>query len=112
VITGDGTIWTTDDSSFYRFDGERWHSPAGLEDLDLGIVWSMVTGADGTLWVGSENGLSHFDGSRWAHFPLNKKLFPGSGAVNAEGVMALAVAPDGMVWVATQRGVASFRLAE
>lgn len=113
AVATDGVLWgVAGDQDVFWFDGQRWGSPSALEELDIGIVWSIATGPNRTVWVGSSNGLTQFDGTRWAHYPLDEDMLPGRGDINASGIVALSVAPNGTVWCGTQRGVMSFRPPE
>lgn len=69
-----------------------------------GVVSSIAQTPDGYLWIGTEFGLYRFDGVRaipW-QAPLGEQL-------PSNYIRNLLVARDGTLWIATQRGLASWR---
>jgi len=92
VAIGSGnTLWVagwegTQDSDYIaRLDGSGW-----TKTLDRSLV-SLVVTSDGQVWgAAGEQGLAHFDGQSWTFIqpPTDLGL-----------VCALALAPDGALWV-------------
>lgn len=59
----------------------------------------MAQERPGVLWFGTDAGVTRYDGKTW------RSLGPRDGLLDRH-VYAIAVAPDGHVWVGTRRGVA------
>jgi hypothetical protein len=109
----DGAVWvdgwegTQGSEYFARFDGEQWTAYKTADAFPGRFVAGAVT-PDGLVWgIVPELGLASFDGRSWTE--------PGSWEVHAppEGVpfadsLALAVAPDGAIWMRTAEGAARF----
>jgi len=69
-----------------------------------GMIWAIAQTPDGYLWVGTEFGLLRFDGVKavpW-HPPAGEQL-PG------ELIRNLLVSRDGTLWIATLKGLASWK---
>ncbi len=94
--TSDGLMWVGTEDGLYAYDGARFIRYAVADGLPSAEVLSLLADGD-QLWVGTETGVARF--SR-AH------VVPGSGfGVPSERVLAIARAPDGSVWLATDAGV-------
>lgn len=90
------------------FDGEFWTAYTQADGLDaregigLDIILSTAVDQDGALWLGTnEGGVSRFDGTSWITYTTVNGL-PDSQ------INAIAVAPDGAVWVGTLNGASRF----
>lgn len=119
----DGAVWTTAGGSGFipvgtisRFDGSVWtgwsvNEFPGHEELPGLIPQAMTVGPDGSVWVVTlqpetlhhgwrtlHGTLARFDGVTWTVFSA-----PVGAAVNAWGV-AMAIGPDGTVWLAGNEG--------
>ncbi|ROU04939.1 hybrid sensor histidine kinase/response regulator [Lysobacter enzymogenes] len=73
--------------------------------LDDDCVWSIVSTADGALWFGTERGGLY----RMGEDGRIQRFMPRAGdprSLPGEGVVALSVAPDGVLWVGTRDGAA------
>ncbi len=68
------------------------------EGLPQSNVRGLATDDDG-LWVGTQAGLAHFDGRSFAGFGL-------ADGLPSDDVRAIAVGPDGTLWVGTTAGLA------
>jgi PAS domain S-box-containing protein len=69
-----------------------------------GIIWAFAQTPDGYLWLGTEFGLYRFDGVRavpW-HPPTGQDL-------PSHIIYSLMVAHDGVLWIGTINGVASWK---
>lgn len=65
-------------------------------------VWALAQGRDGWLWLGTGNGLYRFDGVRFDRFePLPAERF------RSNNITALAMLPDGALWIGFYYGGAS-----
>jgi len=92
-------------------EGNLWlGTPGGLQRLspqrvtprrDLGVARVLEAMPDGTLWLGTASGLTRFSGSEARAFTRADGL-PGSV------VLALHKGVNGDLWVATERGVATY----
>ncbi|WP_049622171.1 sensor histidine kinase [Frateuria defendens] len=65
-------------------------------------VWALAQGRDGYLWLGTGNGLYRFDGDRFERFAPT----PGE-AFRSANITALAMQPDGALWIGFYVGGAS-----
>jgi ligand-binding sensor domain-containing protein len=75
-------------------------SNTGLPGLS---IYAVAADANGNVWFGdSEVGLTHFDGIHWVHYHT------GNSGLPHNKVNDIAVDPAGIVWVATQGGLARF----
>lgn len=100
--THDGWLWLSTPTGLYRFDGMRFdrHDAIDGNALRSSIVLPLHTAPDGTLWVGYRfGGASAFIGGKVRHYGAQQG-FP-AGATHS-----FTVAPDGVVWVTTARGLA------
>ncbi|HET7090935.1 MAG TPA: hypothetical protein VFL17_20075, partial [Anaerolineae bacterium] len=99
AVAPDGALWVsgwegTQGSQYLaRFDGTNWTI---VKQVSVG---QLRTGPDGSLW-GIEDAarLAHFDGQTWQAF---------SDAPFRQ-INGFAIAPNGVVWVATERGLLQF----
>ena len=95
----DGSLWVgTYNDGLWRLREGQW------ERLDAKLaspkVLSLST-AGKQLWVGTRQGLAAFDGQTWQSF--SGDLLPNPG------VLALAPAEDGALWIGTMGGLAQYR---
>lgn len=94
-----------------RFDGTRWvresalggsqpADVAGLAVAPNGDLWVVVAGGDAPDWA-----VARYDGATWTVDRASDGLAePG----NLAGPDGFAIAPDGNLWVSTDRGLARF----
>jgi ligand-binding sensor domain-containing protein len=96
----EGTVWIADgNGAVSRFVQGKSYSVSGLEARRIQCI---TAGPAGTLWVGSaDDGAFHFDGESWAAYSTDDGLLD-------YDVIDIAVASDGVVWVATSSGVSRF----
>lgn len=86
-------------SEVYRLDGETL--------VDLSSLGRVACGIGHQIWVTDRaNALGHFDGSTWTNYPI-EELFPGAEADYGD-IYFMAVAPNGNVWVTTEKQIATF----
>ncbi|MFH1569707.1 MAG: two-component regulator propeller domain-containing protein, partial [Gemmatimonadota bacterium] len=88
----DGDVWVGTRAGACRFDGRRFRTVAA--GAAGAAVSSMAEGPDGTLWLAGA-GVSRFDGREWTRLPVQEDAW----------VNAIAVTPEGDLWLATTRGV-------
>ena len=73
----------------------------GSSDNDVGSIVTLAQDRHGFLWVGAEYGLARFDGERIKRYSVS-----GSEAhLDTTYINDIALAPDGTLWVATERGL-------
>ena len=92
-------------------EGNLWlGTPGGLQRLsphrvtprrDLGVVRVLEAMPDGTLWLGTASGLTRFSGSE-------RRTFTRADGLPGSVVLALHKGINGELWVATERGVATY----
>lgn len=70
-------------------------------------LMSVAEDPTGFMWFGGENGLARFDGVQFKHYEPSPEL----GGPPSNVVRALLVDKDGVLWVATDRGLCRY-LAE
>ncbi|MBU0496105.1 MAG: hypothetical protein KKA73_01765 [Chloroflexi bacterium] len=93
----DGAAWAAAaDGHVARFDPSDQHQTVYTlkDETPYSPSADVVTVApDGTVWVGTDQGVQRFDGSTWTRYHIGERLIRGAGDI--------AVASDGLVWVAT-----------
>jgi signal transduction histidine kinase/ligand-binding sensor domain-containing protein len=100
--THDGWLWLSTPTGLYRFDGVRFdrHDAIDGNALRSSIVLPLHTTPDGTLWVGYRfGGASAFINGTVRHYGPEQGFPPGA-------THSFTVAPDGVVWATTSRGLA------
>ena len=93
-------------------EGNIWlGTPGGLQRLspqrvtprrDLGVARVLEAMPDGSLWLGASSGLTRFAGSE-------ARTFTRADGLPGTVVLALHKGVNGDLWVATERGVATYR---
>ncbi len=129
--TADGYLWIATLAGLVRFDGVRFVSwtPLDGKRLPSSKILSAMGGSDGSLWIGTAAGLARWQNGNLVNYPetgryVNAIIERRNGTVwiarsrgdpttyspvglksNEEinGIMALAVTPEGTVWVGTVR---------
>ncbi len=87
-------------------DGEWRTIAAGWEDLDT--PRAIVCTEEG-FWIAHASGVSHYD-DRWLSYPA--QTFMRSATDTTNSVRDIAVAPDGVVWVARPHSIARYERGE
>jgi len=104
TVDADNNVWVgTLNHGVSVYDGENW-TTYGLLDGPGGLhVYSLATGPDEdgnpdkVVWIGTENGVARFDGKRWKTFGI-------ADGLPCREILALDVAPAGMVWAGGAMG--------
>ncbi len=105
AVVSDGSVWFGTASGVSHFDGQAWTSYTESDDgLAHKLVPGIIQDQDGALLFGTGYGLSRFDGQSWTTFDAHE------GA--PVSITALALSPDGTLWVGTPIGVYHYALAE
>lgn len=97
AVTPAGETWLATPSGASRFHNGRWSAygvDSGLPDADVrAVAWTLDA-----AWAATGGGLARFDGRAWASFgaPSPEQAGP--------PVAALAVGPDGALWMALDPG--------
>jgi signal transduction histidine kinase/DNA-binding response OmpR family regulator/streptogramin lyase len=95
----EGSLWIGfGGGGLARWRGRNaWTGFRRSEGLSSEVVWAITRDKRGTLWVGTELGLNFWDpkAGRWRDRPLR--------SVPSTRQRALAVAPDGALWVGSDR---------
>ncbi len=94
AVAPDGTLWAGTNHGVARFDGKKW------ESFNQKIVITLAIAPNGDVWCGSGQdgkGIMRFGGGQWETFVSN------DGLANDE-VNAIAFAPGGALWLATEDG--------
>ncbi len=115
----DGTLWVSTYFGMSRYDGKYWY---GYFDHDSGLASNFINflRAEGPVaFVCSDKGLSSTDGTNWVTYKKNDNNENGvaivtSGGVKKEIPMSPSIAhnfiigvdaEDGVIWLATSKGV-------
>ncbi|MEW5991353.1 MAG: two-component regulator propeller domain-containing protein [Chloroflexota bacterium] len=107
----DGSVWVgTTDGAVMRWDGVTWASYDDRTPLPDSQISSMAVDSNGSVWIGwmrfpqpPGGGLvERLDGETWRTFDVEDAA-PLGGTI-----WSISPLPDGMVWVASDAGVASF----
>ena len=96
----DGFLWIGTESGLYRYDGSRFWQFGQNEGLPNGFVRALALDRDGRLWVGTRDGMAIRTGPRTfaaVTYQQQSLKFPYNSA--------LAAAPDGRIYAATQFGL-------
>jgi ligand-binding sensor domain-containing protein len=96
VIAPDGTVLAGTASGISFFDGHNWHALQTDDRLPSNQVNGIDSTPEGVVWLATDRGAAAFDGSMWQAFTADNGL-PGAGVTSA-----VAVAPDGSIWLGTQ----------
>jgi PAS domain S-box-containing protein len=94
--TADGLMWFATEDGLYSYDGARFQRFDTHDGLPSNGIYVLLPTAKG-LWVGTAKGLVHLDQGRATN--------EGVSVVGQEGINALAIGPDGTLWVATDSGL-------
>ncbi len=100
--TADGALWfATYGSGISRFDGTNWTVYTTKDGLADNFVLSLAVDPEDVLWVGTLKGLSVFDGKTWnsdllANKENSRYKCPFQYVCRVD---AIAVGPDGSVWI-------------
>lgn len=106
AVAGDGAVWAATAAGLARFDGDGWTAHTAVDGLAHDETVRVAAGPDGTVWAvtrgetltgdgtrkRTDYGLARFDGEQWTSWSSD-------GDLAAEHLGALAVGPDGRVWV-------------
>ena len=100
TVDQDGNLWLgTRWDGVVRFDGTTWKAYNTAEGLAHYNVLSLAVGPAGGVWAGMEKGISRFDGQSWA--PYRRSSYCHTAyCPEPRRVSAIAVAPDGALWIA------------
>jgi len=104
-VTQDGRIRAGSTGYLAYFDGNTWttYTPADLGILQGGFS-AMALDVSGNPWVGTEGqGLLYYNGNQWTTYSA-----PSTAGFPENTIRAIAVAPNGDVWIGTYGGVGRF----
>ena len=94
--TNDGLLWVATEDGLYSYDGEQFYRVDLLGAVHTNFVFTVLPTMRG-LWVGTAKGLVRLGADR--------ETLDVARGLPAERVHALAEAPDGTLWVATEVGL-------
>jgi PAS domain S-box-containing protein len=99
-----GFLWLGTKDGLRRYDGYRFrefrNDPQGPNSLSGSYVFALCKDRSGKLWVGSGDFLDRYDPATesFTHYPPASARFKGP-------VFHIREGPDGMIWLATDRGL-------
>jgi ligand-binding sensor domain-containing protein len=100
--TPDGALWFGTQAGLSRLAGGEWHSFTTRNGLTYGRI-EDIQDREGRLFVATRGGgVSCFDGQSWTSLDVRNGL-------PSDHIRALAVDPEGILWLGTDRGVARYR---
>jgi len=113
VAAPDGELWLLsggwfEGQSLDRFDGTRWVHESPLGESQPSPFLRLAVAPNGDLWAVGADGdppdwaVAHYDGATWA---VDRAF---DGLAEQGYVRGFAIAPDGSIWVSTDRGLARF----
>lgn len=94
---GAGLLWVATHDGLYRFDGRSFEHFGVKDGLPSSHVWWVAASGD-VVWAGTERGLAR--GQQGTFVPVRSE----DGLTEAP-ISALALAPDGSLWVASSEGL-------
>jgi len=99
--TPDGAMWFGTQAGLSRLAGGEWRSFTTRNGLTYGRI-EDIQDREGRLFVATRGGgVSCFDGQTWTSLDVRNGL-------PSDHIRALALAPDGALWLGTDRGVAHY----
>ena len=103
ITAPDGALWLGTRDTISRFDGHAWtHTATDVPAGSSWPAWEVAVSPDDALWIVVERGVARFDGQSWTTYTQ-------ADGLASDYVRAIAIAPDGTVWVGTQdSGVSRF----
>lgn len=96
LLVGRAAASSNDERSLRQFGIETWTVERGLAG---NWVTDIAQTSDGYLWVATSGGLSRFDGRRF-----NNWTAADTQDMPSNSVQALALGPDGRLWLALEHG--------
>lgn len=103
AVENAGLVWLDADRQVLRHVRGEQHPVLRSED-----VWALASDADG-LWIGTfGGGLYRLRMQAGSQQPRIEALAGDGQGLPSDTVLSLAVAADGRIWVATDKGLASF----
>lgn len=94
---GETEVWFATQSGAARLRGEKVVIYTEAEGLESEILHGIVATGGGLVFVASSSGIGEFDGQRWT--------WPRVLSLTAH---ALALGPDGRLWLGTDRGLVAY----
>lgn len=98
----DGVLWGTDRRGVFRWDGTWTEEPASTFGGATDLIYDLAVDRAGRVWVMQSGALWRLDGDHWS------KLDIGFTGTTQPFFSALAIHPDGTVYVAGNPGTFAF----
>lgn len=120
AVAGNGTVWASTREGLASYDGHAWRTLRDGSESFIAGNWGfdgIAAAPDGSLWLGLTRVLARFDGETWTIFARRDaaKHYIEMGFTTTVvdlppfgNIIALAVAPNGIVWAATDAGLIRF----
>lgn len=98
----DGSLLAGTTQGIFRIEGRVFKRLPFSDPLIERAVKAIYEGNDGSLWVGVEGqGLAHYAQGRW-------RLFTPEDGLPGTSVLHISESSDGLLWVATTKGVGAY----
>jgi ligand-binding sensor domain-containing protein len=91
-VAADNSLWLATFGGVAHFDGTNWDIYADVLLSD--DVYALDIASNGDVWVASIKGINKFDGISWYGWDE-------ADGLSKQSLRAIAVGPDGIVWVGT-----------
>jgi len=99
-------LFLTGISNINRFDGESWQASINeTKDPNWSIAEAIACTEKRDVWVGHHDGVSFFD-REWQTYPLKEIMMNEPESVYI--VKNIAINPNGLVWITSNKGIAMF----
>ncbi len=102
AVGPDGVLWASDRTAIHRWDGTWTEEPAATFAGPDPLIEDLAVDRDGRVWVVKASALWRLDGDRWNQLDI------GFTGTTEPFFSAIAMHPDGSVYVTCNRGTFAF----
>src|SRR5437773_3425109 len=101
--TADGYVWAATQEGFVRFDGTEFvtYDKAAAPQIHNNMTLGLLSARDGSLYAATNGGgVVHVQGRRVTSYEV-------ADGMPSDGATRLYESGDGIIWIGTQKGLAS-----